>query len=250
MKNFTLLTVALLSVASLSFAQVDNSHELDNTISSSQTGIDGTVDDFTFDQTVDHSLEFVDKDGNIVADGSVITRDEVEDPFGTGSQISSGLYAKNTTSGVVNFGFTTTIVSMPSGSFSHCYPGNCKNTDSPASNSVDERKVGSVGTLIKAGETASLQSEWYVSEGNYGTTTVTYQFKIYEVDATFDYKLKGDGPKVTVNYVYKDPAGIEGVVADKTAQSQEFFDLNGRKVAKPVEGKVYVSKNKKYIYHK
>lgn len=221
MKKFTLLTMALLSIATLSFSQVD------------------------------HSLEFVDKDGNVVADGSVITRNEVEDPFGFGSQINSGLYAKNITDGVVNFGFVTTIVSMPSGSFSHCYPGSCKNTSAPVTNSVDERTVGTSGTSLKAGESASLQSEWYVEEGNYGTTTVTYQFKIYEVDAsTFEFKYKGDGPKVTVNYVYADPAGIEGVKADEAAQSQEIFDLNGNKVKTPVDGKIYVSKNKKYIYRK
>lgn len=222
MKKLALLTMALLSIATLSFSQVD------------------------------HSLEFVDKDGNVVADGSVITRNEVEeDPFGDGSQINSGLYAKNTTDGVVNFGFVTTIVTMPSGSFSHCFPGNCKNTSAPVSNSVDERKVGGVNTSLKAGETQSLVSEWCVEDGNYGTTTVTYQFKIYEVDAaTFDYKFKADGPKVTVNYVYADPAGIQGITADEATKSEELYDLNGKKVVSPVDGKIYVSKNKKYIYHK
>lgn len=222
MKKIILLAMSLFSVVSLSFAQ-----------------------------TVDHSLEFVDKDGNIIADGSVITRSEVEDSYFSGAQIGSGLFAKNTTGGVVNFGFVTTIVSMPSGSFSHCFPGNCKNTPAPVSNSVDERKVGTLGTSLKADESASLMSEWIIDEGKYGKTTVTYQFKIYEVDAsTFEFKYKADGPKVTVVYDYKDPAGIEGVTVNEVATPQQLFDFSGRKVTSPIDGKIYIGNNKKYIYHK
>lgn len=199
---------------------------------------------------IDHSMEFVDAQGNTVADGSVINRTEIEtDAFGVTTQISSGLYAKNMTSGVVNIGFTVVIENLPSGKFSHCFPGNCKTTPEfpamatyPILYQVDERKVGGSGTSIKAGEQTSLQSEWYIEEGKYGTCVVNYQFHIYEVDlTTYEYKFKADGSRVTVNYIYTDPAGINANVADKKLNSVAYYDLSGRRVSAPKNG-VYVKK--------
>lgn len=200
---------------------------------------------------VDHTMEFVDKDGNIVADGSVINRTEVEeDDFGD-MQIKSGLYAKNTSSKAVNIGFTITAENVPSGQFRHCFPGSCNNTPQhpelatyPIIGSVDTRAVGSTGTTIKAGETQDLQSEWILESGKYGTCTVKYQFHIYTAaiqDGKIVYTSKGDGPSVTVNYIYQDPTGINTNVAEQKLNSVSYYDLSGRKVSHPESG-VYVKK--------
>lgn len=200
---------------------------------------------------VDHSMEFVDAKGNIVADGSVINRTEVEEDEYGSKQINSGLFAKNVTSKVVNFGFTITIENLPSGTFGHCFPGSCVNTPMfpsmatyPITNSVDDRAVGSEGTVFKAGETMDLESEWIVDEGKYGTCTVNYQFHIYSAaieNGVVVYTPKGDGPSVTVNYIYADPAGISTNVAEQKLNSVTYYDLSGRKVSKTTNG-VYVKK--------
>lgn len=187
---------------------------------------------------VDHTFEFVDAQGNIVADDSVINRTEIETTAFGDLQISSGLYAKNTTEDVAGVAVQLTFASLPSGTFQHCFPGECVVTPSPKTNySYTQGPLAST-----AGKTESLQSEWLVSEGTYGTCTVTYQLKVYEADPlTFEWNLYADGPSVTVNYIYSDPAGINTNVADKKLNSITYYDLFGRRVSEPVSG-VYVKK--------
>jgi len=186
----------------------------------------------------DHSMEFVDADGNIVADGSVIYRTSVEENDYGEPQISSGLYAKNTSDKVVRVAVQITMESLPSGKFQHCYPGSCKVTESPQTDYCYTQGPQSA----KAGTQESLQSEWLVEEGKYGTCTVNYQFKIYEIDpTTWAETFHADGPSITVNYVYSDPAGIEANVAEKKACGVTYHDLSGRRAINPAHG-VYVKK--------
>lgn len=194
------------------------------------------------DDEIDHSMEFVDAEGNIVPDGSIVNRTETEYSDFDELQISSGLYAKNTTDEVVNISFTAVIESQPSGTFQHCFPGSCMRYDAPQTNRVIDRPVGGADTAREPGSSASLQSEWLVEEGNYGTCVVSYQFGIYGVNpVTYDWMFYGNGPKVTVNYIYADPAGVDVNVADKMLRSIKYYDLSGREVSKPANG-VYVKK--------
>jgi len=187
---------------------------------------------------IDHSVEFVDANGDVVDNGSVINRMDVEENDYGKLQISSGLYAKNTTEDVVGVAVQLTIETLPSGSFQHCFPGSCKVTQSPQTDySYTQGPMSS-----RAGTTESLQSEWLVEEGKYGTCTVTYQFKIYEIDPiSFEYNFYADGPSVTVNYIYADPAGINANVADQVLKDVGYYDLSGRRVSNPSSG-VYVKK--------
>lgn len=189
-------------------------------------------------EEIDHSIEFADANGNIVADGSSINCTEVEETAFGDLQISSGLYAKNTTEGEVRVAVQLTFASLPSGSFQHCFPGECVPTSSPK---TDYSYTQGPGTL-KAGEVQSLQSEWLVEEGSYGDCAVTYQFLIYEIDPiTWEYTFVAYGPSVTSNYTYTDPAGINANVADKKISSVTYYDLSGREVSNPAGG-VYVKK--------
>lgn len=187
---------------------------------------------------IDHTFEFVDANGDIVANGSIINRTEVEENAFGDKQISSGLYAKNTTDELKGVAVQLTIASLPSGSFQHCFPGACQVTSSPKTGySYIQGPLTST-----AGATESLQSEWLIDEGNYGTCTVTYQFKFYNVNvSTFEYEYLADGPSVTVNYMYIDPAGIDTNVADKKLNSITYYDLSGRRISEPVSG-VYVKR--------
>lgn len=187
---------------------------------------------------IDHTFEFVDANGDIVANGSIINRTEVEENAFGDKQISSGLYAKNTTDELKGVAVQLTIASLPSGSFQHCFPGSCQVTPSPKTGySYIQGPLTST-----AGATESLQSEWLIDEGNYGTCTVTYQFLIYEIDPiTWEYTFVAYGPSVTSNYTYTDPAGINANVADKKLNSVTYYDLSGREVSNPAGG-VYVKK--------
>ena len=62
-----------------------------------------------------NTFQFVDKDGNVVAGGTTITRSElVDDPFGE-NYISTGLHVKNTSDGSVNMRVAYQIETMDNG---------------------------------------------------------------------------------------------------------------------------------------
>lgn len=154
----------------------------------------------------DATFAFVDESGTVVADGSTLNLTTIVDDEFEGKKINSGLYVKNVSSTAAYAGLTVTILDMQSGNFQHCFPGSCKKTSAPATNDIDSRTPTETD-VIAAGEKKSLQSEWFIVEGTYGTTTVTYQIKVYEKDATTQQMTyKADGPTVTVNYVYADPS--------------------------------------------
>lgn len=184
---------------------------------------------------VDQTFEFVDNGGNVIADGSTITRTTIVADAFEGNKIDSELFIKNTTESDAYAGMITTIVDMPSGSFQHCFPSSCKRFSSPASNEIDNQSP-SAEDAIKAGEKKSLQSEWFVEDEKYGTTTVTYQIVVYDQNP-FSGKLSegAKGSTITVKYVYADPAGIDNVKATG-AVSEDFFDLQGRKVGEDTKG--------------
>lgn len=168
--------------------------------------------------------------GNEVADGSVITVNELD-----GDQISSGLYVSNTTSDPIYVSVEYDIQTLPNGTSQICFPMNC----------VSQTKVGTYETqygTMSANETKSLQAEWMPEA--YGTSTVVYTIKYYKKDGAFPsytYTYIGDGPSVTVNYEYKDPAGVNATTLTDNVRSTEYFNMAGQKVGNPTKG-VYVKR--------
>lgn len=199
----------------------------------------------SFAQTTADSFAFVDADGNIVPDGSVLTRTEItEDPIE--SYISSGLYVKNVSDENAYLKIETAISQMPEGStHSICYPGNCIRT-----NAVGTSESPTVGGE-KSGTVADMQTEW-IFNGKYGTCTVTYTIKEYAYEGeqpnkfgilTAQYSFIGNGPSVTINYVSADPAGISQTAAETGVASTVYYDLQGRCTTNPGKG-LYIKKVK------
>lgn len=220
---------------------------------------------FTFAQfttPTDHSIEFVTKDGTVVEDGSVLNLTEVEeDPSGDNfGMINSGLYIKNMTNGIVLCKVTNTAEYIPSGAIQFCFGGFCstypdngspipgQTVTYPVENYVFVRDVMPIKTEAEAPYLGvadkDLQNEWFLEEGKYGTARESIQIEIYVADASENVTFKAKGPKITVNFVYADPAGISGNTADKKLSSLTYYDLSGRKVSNPTNG-VYV---KKFVY--
>lgn len=190
-------------------------------------------------QDVDHTFEFVDKDGNIVPDGSVVTRSELEENRGN-YQISSGLLVKNTSDYTDYATVSADVKDIPSGTFAICYPVNCINL--PIDNYPYSGKIENVYDQSgqASGEARDLQSEWAsIEEGQYGSVEVVYSIRIGEITGynTNKFGVKtpiwGDvaqGPTVTVNYVYADPAGISGVTNDQINKPVAYYDANGNRL--------------------
>ena len=73
----------------------------------------------------DFPLQFVDAQGNVVADGTVLQLTTVED-LGYGDvQIPAGLFVENKTADEVTCGTDYSITALPNGAFQTCFPTNC-----------------------------------------------------------------------------------------------------------------------------
>ena len=189
-------------------------------------------------QTDLETFQFVDKDGNVVADGSEITVYEPETVNGS-VQINSGLFVKNTTGKDQAVGLDLNITSMDNGQFSCCFPSNCRDIFS-AGNFVDVNTPGLF--LIEEGEQQTLMSEW--KPAAYGKCQAVFQLKVYNV-VELDIEgtkipdvgdFKAYGPKVTINFMYLDPTGVNGVVDNANAKVVNRYNAAGMRINSAVRG--------------
>lgn len=189
-------------------------------------------------QTDLETFLFVDKDGNVVADGSEITVYEPETVNGS-LQINSGLFVKNTTGKDQAVGLDLNITSMDNGQFSCCFPSNCRDIFS-AGNFVDVNTPGLFA--IEEGEQYSLMSEW--KPAAYGKCQAVFQLKVYNV-VELDIEgtkipdvgdFKAYGPKVTINFMYLDPTGVNGVVDNSNAKVVNRYNAAGMRINSAVRG--------------
>lgn len=189
-------------------------------------------------QTDLETFQFVDKDGNVVADGSEITVYEPETVNGS-VQINSGLFVKNTTGKDQAVGLDLNITNMDNGQFSCCFPSNCKDIFS-AGNFVDVNTPGLFA--IEEGEQHTLMSEW--KPAAYGKCQAVFQLKVYNV-VELDIEgtkipdvgdFKAYGPKVTINFMYLDPTGVNGVVDNANAKVVNRYNAAGMRINSAVRG--------------
>ena len=175
----------------------------------------------------DFPLQFADKDGNIIADGTVLNLTTAEtDAFGD-VQMPSGLYVKNTAGAEVQVGGVYTIKTLSNGSFQTCFPTNC----------VSNNKTGNYETqngAVAAGELKDMKTEWLpVGEG---TCVVEYTLVTYKQNViTTQWQKDKTGPTVTLNFTYN-TTGINGAKSAKNVRNVEYYNLTGRRVQAPVHG--------------
>ena len=183
-------------------------------------------------QATDTSVQFCDKDGNIIADGTTLTLTQFEEDFFGNVQMPSGLFVKNTTDKSVHITADYTISSMSSGTFQICFPQNC----------VVQNRIGTYATEqgdLAAGALRDMQTEWLPKE--VGSCSVSMSIVTYKQNAiTKTWVKKGDGPSVVLNFTY-DPASISSVASDKAVSSVQYFMLDGRPTTSPKNG-VFVVK--------
>ena len=167
---------------------------------------------------------FVDKNGNEVADGTELTITETEDDGWGGVMMKTGLYVKSRQAGTVYGSMLYNVIEMSNGAFQVCFPENCTQTED----------LGETETPMGEVKTEDIMAEWMPEA--YGTAKVTLQPKTYKYNSvTKKYTFVADGPKVTLNFVYADPAGITSTEA---AEKKEIgrSALDGRKLEQPENG--------------
>lgn len=183
---------------------------------------------FAQDEEIDNTLQFVDAQGAVVPDGSEITRTEVEDN-GMDLQISTGLSVKNTSNEPVGTKCEFNVLEVPTGSVNCCFPMAC----------MSALKTGTFKTMggsLDASETKDFQTEWIGFE-QYGKAKATFQLLICELG---QFGKAGDvianGPKITINFVYSDPTGINGPTNVTVNRVAERYNAAGARIYAPVKG--------------
>ena len=172
----------------------------------------------------DNTFYFVDKNGNEVPDGTELTITEVEDDVFGGVMMPTGLYIKSKQSGTLYGSMAYSILEFSSGAFQVCFPENC----------TSKNEVGDYETPAGEVKTEDIMAEWMPEA--YGTAKVTLQPKTYKYNSvTKKYTFVGDGPKITLTFIYADPSGITNAGIDGIKEIGRYT-LDGRKLAQPQKG--------------
>ena len=184
------------------------------------------------------TLQVVDKDGNVVADGATLEFSETE---GSGSDlmIPTGLSVKNTTGTDQGVGIDINLSRLDNGEFSCCFPANCANAKE-----TGEYIDFNAAAILEANETRPILTEWIPQK--YGKCTATLQFKVYNIvekeipgigiKIPEPGDLKAYAQKITVNFEYKDPAGINDLSSDNNAKVVSRYNANGTRVSSDFKG--------------
>lgn len=209
MKARTLLLAALSMTVFTAFAQEEEEYEKDLT-----------------------TLQFVDKQGNVVEDGAVITLDEVTGLDSPMPEVNTGMTVKNTTAEEVTCNVDFDILSIDNGALSCCFPQSCAQ--------VSEAGLYSTLENIVAGNANHpFNTEWYPD--TYGACKATFQIYYWgQVLLPGQFiPINGKtamGPKITINFVYNDPAAINGVTNDGAAHAVAFYNAKGQQISQLESG--------------
>lgn len=183
-------------------------------------------------QEVDHTFDFVDESGNVVADGSVITVNTVEDD---GMDLLMRVPLAVKAQGTTDKGGTIKVDAsqMPNGSFQICSFGNCISKSKAC---VFNSSKGLLNNATKK----SIAAEWIPTSE--GTWTASLQLQVVEPeydDISEDYtynKVIADGPKVTINFEYGKTAGIHDVFSSTVSKPVAYFNLSGQRLSGAQKG--------------
>ena len=148
-------------------------------------------------QTYDY-FEFVDKDGNVVPDGTTLTLTEVtteEDVFGeVTTTMFANLKVRNKTATERYLRINMLIERIDNGAYQLCFPMACKSF-------TEETSIVTEGGPLMGNELKDLQTEW-LPEAE-GGCDVTLTIEVLNMSGSIinpTYTYLGDGPTVTLHF--------------------------------------------------
>lgn len=201
MKKFFTLTLALLMGCAVCYAQDD---ELDDTFS------------------------FVDAEGNVIADGSVIDVKGATGDEDLGEVVMKpAVYVKNNYSSVQGVNAVFTLSSIDNGQVQFCFPSVCQMLSTPTT-------INSGGSLAES-ETKDLQLEWFPTA--YGKCSATVKLQLAEVGPFGNVTdILADGPTVTFNFEYNSESmNVSNVNVDNATEVSRYT-VGGSQLSSPRKG--------------
>ena len=192
------------------------------------------------EEGVDQTFVFVDLQGNVVPDGTVITvngltfDEEDKDKTGEGLMVVP-LRVRKVVDEAAAASLYETIDALPNGSWQTCAFGNCMMLNATGY---------SAKNIIRGTEDSDLSTEWIPEKEQYASWTATLQIHVFNIITKTVFGLKqevageeiiGYGPKVTVNFVYNsESANINNTVAE--AKALEYYNVRGQRIDTPRKG--------------
>lgn len=182
-----------------------------------------------------------------VKDGAVI--DATEETF---QGIISGLALKNVSGSAQKNLLGFEILEIDNGNITCCY-NVCKNYTKigkyyqPEFVMDGEYYMANSFKVLKSGEFKNLQTEWASkSKGKCVVKFTAYQGVVDEEISDSEWQAYNlvEGPSVIVNFLNGVPSSISNI--ENKDVDNNYYDLAGRKVAKPTKG-IYVKNNKKVV---
>lgn len=184
----------------------------------------------------------------VVKDGAAI--DATEETF---SGITSGIALKNVTGSAQKVVIKFELVELDNGSFSCCFGGQCnpytelKTYYKPELVYDGEYLMAKSFYICKANEIVDINSHWEPkSKGKCVVKFTAYQGVVDDEVSDSQWQAYNlvEGPSVTVNFLNGVPSSISNI--ENKDVDNNYYDLAGRKVAKPTKG-IYVKNNKKVV---
>ena len=170
-------------------------------------------------QDIDESYMFMDADGNIIENGSTVTRNLVELYDEVSEVIYSDIYVINLTGSTDYLSVHYTIQKIDNGSFQICFPMTCN------SQSEEGSYETSAGQLMA--DVQNIESEWFPAAD--GECVVTLSIELFAKMGLFPptYVHKGWGPTITVRFVKGNIPGPEPLVGDVNGDGEvNIADVN------------------------
>ena len=145
------------------------------------------------------TFEFVDRDGNVVPDGTTVTLSEVtdEEDFETGEfyqVMYAGLSVRNTINAQAALRVLADVTRLDGGTYQLCFPINCMST-------TEAGLITTEAGMLAANAVQDLLTEWFPA--GEGGCDVAMKIQVMNVVGQFPnvrYTLQGDGPTVTLHF--------------------------------------------------
>lgn len=171
------------------------------------------------------ALQFVDAEGNVIADGSTVVFNKVEaNDFGQ-EFIKIPLFLKNTSEANVRAGIEVDLTKMSSGSFQVCMGDLCIPMLRPEVSSSSK-------AVLTPGQANDLQTEWF-TDADKLTWNLRLTAKIYSSGRTPTVLAEGSTITVTLS---NDPTGVQGLTADKGQTVVARYNTQGQSISRTAKG--------------
>lgn len=212
-----------------------------------------------FAQDTKGMFEFADKAGNVVPNGSTLTKTEVE-KAGTGLQINTGLFVKPVKPELngekLGVKMRVEVENIDHGTIKYCLLGSCstaseKGTFYSISNFVE--KLDDLATEWVMGKDKAgnpLKGEATVKLTLVACKKVSLGLNEFDIEE-FEWQEVGDCSSVTVKFVYDGTTAINGVADNTNATVVARYAADGTRLSAPQKGlnivKLSNGKTVKYI---